>query len=345
MSSGTNIYNDNPSPIAVGRIKFDISQIRNDKDIIANEGIYYCFDTENNISTHYHQLIIGPEDSPYHGGFYLFKAQFPDNYPFKPMTMKTLTQGEKVRKHPNLYVCGKCCFSFLGTWQGPPWTPCNNPRSVGVSMRSVMTPFPLENEPGYEDIKKRQSLHTRYADLISWFNIKHAVCEVMENIDNEDMSYKLFKNDIIYQFNKNFNYYISYTKKLLKYEEDLIKNYGNSYVKSPVYGFSIEYNVKSTISKLEILYSKYSNFDSLNPKVVENKCAESQPKSDEIQVNNVVDKPKENKPKSKKTKKTPNESASKFEIGYKMISQNDKCMYEVYQTKGTTLQKRWKKCK
>ena len=33
MSSGTNIYNDNPSPIAVGRIKFDISQIRNDKDI------------------------------------------------------------------------------------------------------------------------------------------------------------------------------------------------------------------------------------------------------------------------------------------------------------------------
>ena len=47
MSSGTNIYNDNPSPIAVGRIKFDISQIRNDKDVIANEGIYYCFDTEN----------------------------------------------------------------------------------------------------------------------------------------------------------------------------------------------------------------------------------------------------------------------------------------------------------
>ena len=49
-----------------GRIKFDISQIRNDKDVIADEGIYYCFDTENDISTHY-QLIIGPEDSPYQG--------------------------------------------------------------------------------------------------------------------------------------------------------------------------------------------------------------------------------------------------------------------------------------
>ena len=345
MSSATNIYTDNPSPIAIGRIKFDISQIRNDKEVIANEGLYYHFNTDNNISTHYNQLIIGPEDSPYHGGFYLFKAQFPNNYPFKPMTMKTLTQGEKVRKHPNLYVCGKCCFSFLGTWQGPPWTPCNNPRSVGVSMRSVMTPFPLENEPGYEDIKKRQSLHKRYADLIGWFNVKHAVCEVMENIDNEDMSYKLFKNDIIYQFKKNFHYYMGYAEKLIKYEEDLIKIYGNSSVKSPVYGFSIEYNVKSIINKLKELHSKFQDFDESTPKIVENKCVEKVNNETEVQVNSMVETVKEEKPKVKKVKKTPNESARKFDIGYTMKSENDQCMYVVYQTKGTTLQKRWKKCK
>ena len=81
------------------------------------------------ISTHYYQLLMGLKNSPYECGFYVFKGQFPDNYPFKPMTMKSLTQGGNVRKHPNFYVCGKCCFSFLGTWSGPPWTPCQNSKS------------------------------------------------------------------------------------------------------------------------------------------------------------------------------------------------------------------------
>ena len=46
-------------------------------------------------------------------------GQFPDNYPYYPMTMKIGTQGGGIRKHPNLYTGGKCCFSFLGIWQGP----------------------------------------------------------------------------------------------------------------------------------------------------------------------------------------------------------------------------------
>ena len=46
MSAAQNLYTDNPSPIAVGRMKFDISQIENDKAIIEQEGIYYKF---NNI--------------------------------------------------------------------------------------------------------------------------------------------------------------------------------------------------------------------------------------------------------------------------------------------------------
>ena len=43
MSAAQNLYTDNPSPIAVGRMKFDISQIENDKAIIEQEGIYYKF--------------------------------------------------------------------------------------------------------------------------------------------------------------------------------------------------------------------------------------------------------------------------------------------------------------
>ena len=175
---------------------------------------------DNEVSTIYHKLLIGPDDTPYQKGFYLFEGQFPDNYPFKPMTMRTITQGSDdgnktgIRKHPNLYVCGKCCFSFLGTWAGPPWTACNNAKSVAISMRSVMTKFPLENEPGYEreernkvnGIFKNQDLHDEYAGLISWFNIKHAVCGVIHKID--EVPYKYFKTEILEEFKKNYQYFI-----------------------------------------------------------------------------------------------------------------------------------------
>ena len=80
-------------------------------------------------------MLIGPEDSPYVGGFYTFDAQFPTNYPYFPMTAKTRTQGGSLhlKASLNLYVNGKCCFSFLGTWSGPPWTACQNPETVAVS--------------------------------------------------------------------------------------------------------------------------------------------------------------------------------------------------------------------
>ena len=314
MATNTNNYTNNPSPIAVGRIKFDINQINSEKDIIAKEGIYFNFSDDKQIKTVYHKLIIGPEDSPYQGGFYAFQGQFPNNYPFTPMTMKTLTQGENVRKHPNLYVCGKCCFSFLGTWSGPPWTPCNNPRSVAISMRSVMTKFPLENEPTYEDINQKKLLHQKYADLIKWFNIKHAVYGVICKIDEEPYSY--FKKNIICEFLKNIDYYNSVLESLFSYPdelrkryameeakekvtekakekatekinnlnkkakangtvntltyehiyediyEDIYKEYTNMPVleeKSPLYRFSIKYNVEDVHKKLNILYKKYSD--------------------------------------------------------------------------------------
>ena len=388
MATTTNNYTNNPSPIALGRIKFDMNQINSEKDIIANEGIYFNFSEDTQINTVYHKLIIGPEDSPYQGGFYAFQGQFPNNYPFTPMTMKTLTQGENVRKHPNLYVCGKCCFSFLGTWSGPPWTPCNNPRSVAISMRSVMTKFPLENEPSYEDITQKKILHQKYADLIKWFNIKHAVYGVLCKIDEEPYSY--FKKDIISVFIKNIAYYNSVLESLFTYPDELRKKYAmeetsnlqnNSILtkddiyekytnmpvleeKSPVYRFSIKYNVDEVYTKLNILYKKYSDAP-LIKNIQEIKCSgqnledSSVISPPDITVNtiNVVNHLEQdthdtsiivNETKTVKTnnvkkqyiKKTPKKKASLFEEGYTLVSENDNCMYKVVSIKNG---KRWKK--
>ena len=38
------IYTNNPSPATIGRINFDVQQIKKEEDVIANEGIYFKFD-------------------------------------------------------------------------------------------------------------------------------------------------------------------------------------------------------------------------------------------------------------------------------------------------------------
>ena len=108
--------------------------------------------------------------------------------------------------------------------------------------------------------------------MINWFNIKHAVCGVVENLDNKDMAYGLFKNDIIKQFIKNYSYYISTAEKLLKYETNLIETYGTSLVNSPVYRFSIQFDVKNVVERLKKLYCIYApGGDSINTSLSDNK--------------------------------------------------------------------------
>lgn len=337
MSASKNIYTDSPNPIAINRINYDRKLINDNNNVLDNEGIYFHFPRDDNktVSTHYYQLLIGPENSPYEYGFYVFKGQFPDNYPFKPMTMKSLTQGGNVRKHPNFYVCGKCCFSFLGTWSGPPWTPCQNSKNVAMSMRSVMTKYPLENEPGWENINSRRTSHEQYAKLIAYFNIKYAVVNILSNIETQ---FTYFKEPVIRNFIKNYQKYINIVNNLAlkdQYEH-----------KSPVYSFAIYVDKKLLISKLQSLYNKYSTHKELDKKTdsceINNNNLTSQVVNTESFVNteSIV-----NKPLQKKVSSKPKESASLYEKGYTCITK-DNISYRVIEYKrGDKIQKRWCKCK
>ena len=339
MSS--NIYTNNPNQIAINRINFDKNLIIKNKDNLDQEGIYFHFPENNTINTVYYSLIIGPPDTPYSGGFYIFKGQFPDIYPFKPMTMKSLTQGGKVRKHPNLYVCGKCCFSFLGTWSGPPWTPCNNSEKVAISMRSVMTKFPLENEPGWENINARKSEHNMYAELIKYFNLKYAVCNILENIDTH---FTYFKEPIIKNFSKNYNNYIEEISNLSLTDSQLIK--------SPVYGFEIFIDKKLLINKMHDLYAKYIGYN--NTTVIHSsisKCTDSRSstqekdciKEKETIVNDIVKEFPDKGNASKNSK--PSQPASQFDKDY-IYKVSETLSYKVIEYKRNNKTcKRWLKCK
>ena len=101
-------------------------------------------------------VITGPFDTPYEGGFFLFKFNFPNDYPNTPPKVKLLTTGGgRVRFNPNLYSNGKVCLSLLGTWSGRAgemWSAeTSNLLQVLISIQGlVLVQDPYFNEPGYE---------------------------------------------------------------------------------------------------------------------------------------------------------------------------------------------------
>ncbi|KAL8816287.1 MAG: hypothetical protein Q9223_004671 [Gallowayella weberi] len=106
-------------------------------------------------------LIVGPKGTPYEGGLFEFDIVCVEQYPVEPPCVRIVTTGQgQVKFNPNLYADGKVCLSLLGTWEGPPeskWQPHKSTiASVLVSIQSmILCDWPLENEPAYQDIRKR----------------------------------------------------------------------------------------------------------------------------------------------------------------------------------------------
>ena len=156
--------------------------IQDIKDLIINpltsHGIYYIHDEENMLRGS--ALIIGPSDTIYADGFFLFKFKIPTNYPYAPPVVTFHTQGDNVRFNPNLYRNGKVCLSVLNTWKGEQWTSCQTLRSVLLTLVTLFHNKPLLNEPGltetYRDFKS-------YNKIIEFHNYKTAILDVASQIN------------------------------------------------------------------------------------------------------------------------------------------------------------------
>ncbi|MCJ1249649.1 hypothetical protein MMC30_006875 [Trapelia coarctata] len=119
-------------------------------------------------------IIVGPGETPYHGGLFEFDIFCGPNYPHSPPTVVfRTTNGGRVRFNPNLHTDGKgiiltspyfqifanlsqVCLSLLGTW--PPrspeeeWQPGKSTiLQVLISIQAmIFTADPYENEPDAE---------------------------------------------------------------------------------------------------------------------------------------------------------------------------------------------------
>jgi ubiquitin-protein ligase len=84
--------------------------------------------------------IMGPADSPYAGGTFLLKLEFPAQYPFKAPKLKFLT---KVY-HPSVQLeSGDICADVMGAW-GPTLNAKHCLQVVYSMLQSPESDHPLE---------------------------------------------------------------------------------------------------------------------------------------------------------------------------------------------------------
>jgi len=170
---------------SINRITKEISNIKRAPDLSLAVA---CRDDD---VRHIRGLIVGPSETPYEFGFYEFSIRFPKNYPIEPPSVRCITTNNgRTRFNPNIYAEGKVCLSILGTWRGEAgeqWSSAQGLESVLLSIQSLMSSNPYENEPGFENHKITHADAAEYARKIRHENLNISVIQRLEKalgIDN-----------------------------------------------------------------------------------------------------------------------------------------------------------------
>jgi ubiquitin-conjugating enzyme E2 Z len=206
---------DNQSPQIQVSISKETAQrlLKDVRSIIKNpltdNGIYYQHD-ENNMLKGY-ALIVGPSDTPYFGGYYFFKFDYPTDYPFSPPTVTFMTNNGRTRFNPNLYKCGKVCVSILNTWSGEKWSSCQTISSILLVLCSLLNAEPFLNEPGQS---KTSIDFNNYTKSIEYANIDYAICDII-NLENNKIPspFKQFYPFMEKHFLLNYNKLLEFINK------------------------------------------------------------------------------------------------------------------------------------
>lgn len=103
-------------------------------------------------------MIVGPDNTPFRDGLFVFEIYFPPQYPEVPPKVHFVSMGPRL--NPNLYENGTVCVSLLGTWSGQGnenWTKESSILQVLLSIQGlILNKEPYFNEAGYEN--QRNSL-------------------------------------------------------------------------------------------------------------------------------------------------------------------------------------------
>ena len=223
----------------ITRLLKDVKEII--KNPLIDNGIYYKHDETDMLKGY--AMIIGPEDTPYFGGFYFFEFVFTTDYPHSPPKVTYCTNGDSIRFHPNLYKCGKVCLSILNTWAGDQWTSCQTISTILLTLCTLLGKDPFLNEPG---ITKTHPDINSFNEIIDYKNIEIAILRMIEKNPHSFLpKFDIFYNDMKSIFLKNY-------EKILKHLEMMSVNESKIIKMTSHYNFVVRVNYK-------LLYENYKN--------------------------------------------------------------------------------------
>ena len=102
---------------------------------------------DENDLTKWKGRVEGAKGTPFEGGYFHFKINIPENYPFEPPEVKMVT---KVY-HPNINSeSGNICVNIL---KKGVWVPTNNIQSVLLSLQGLLS-NPNTKDPLMGDINR-----------------------------------------------------------------------------------------------------------------------------------------------------------------------------------------------
>ncbi len=223
--------------------------IRDVKDIIKNpltdNGIYYKHDDTDMLKGY--AMIVGPEDTPYFGGFYFFKFKYPDNYPHSPPKVFFCTNGDGIRFNPNLYTNGKVCVSLLNTWSGDLWTSCQTITTILLTLCTLLCENPLYNEPGITKLNNSNVITAKnYDTIIEYKNIEIAYLKMYnkcEGIYNHEW-FDYFYDNLKILFAKNYPKILNNLEKLAE------KNNSELCISINIYSMVVNINYSKLLEKM-----------------------------------------------------------------------------------------------
>ena len=108
----------------LNRLRIELEDINNNPPTNCSAGII-----EDDIYN-WQATIMGPEGSPYDGGVFYLKIEFPHDYPFKPPKVQFIT---KIY-HCNINSAGNICLDILKDQ----WSPALTISKVLLSICSLM---------------------------------------------------------------------------------------------------------------------------------------------------------------------------------------------------------------